>query len=489
MTREHGIALAVAGCLVAAGSLDGGFSAVSWGWQALGLLVLAVAGALLVPSPQVTRRGLVVLGALCGLLLWQLASLAWTTSIPLTALEPQHTVVLIAGVAAGLLWCERDDLEAMAAGILLGAALICTWNLLSRRSAGTDTGADAAPIGYTNALALLAVVGILLAAGIAVERRAPVRVAAAVCAVPCLVVIVLSQSRGAQAALAIGALAAWCGGQRAQARVLATTAVGLALLFGLALAASVERSAYWAVAVSQWERTPLLGSGGGTWGRVWLEHRGEPFPAVDAHSLYLQVLSELGPVGLVLVGLALIPPLLTAARARRPITRVVLGAYVAFVVHLGVDFDWQLTAVSLTGLTLGVALLAHGERVAAPALPIVTAAGVTGVVVALLLTGNTLAEQASSALRGGDAFAAAAAARRATWLQPWSGEPWRLRGEAARALGRPTAAASFFRDGIERDPGDVELWRALARVSTGIERRRAGIRAARLDPFGASPTR
>lgn len=488
MTRAHGVALAVAGCLVAAGALDGGFSAVSWGWQALGLIVLAVAGALLVPSPQVTRHGLFVLGALCGLLLWQLASLAWTTSIPLTALEPQHTIVLIAGVAAGLLWFERDDLEAVATGILLGAALICTWNLLSRRSAGADTGADTAPIGYTNALALLAVLGILLAAGIAVERRGPRRIAAAVCAAPCLVVIVLSQSRGAQAALVVGAVAACCVGQRARARVLATTAAGLALLFGLALAASAERSAYWAVAISQWERTPLLGSGGGTWGRVWLEHRGEPFPAVDAHSLYLQVLSELGPVGLVLAGLALMPPLLAAAPVRRPVARVALAAYVAFVVHLGVDFDWQLTAVSLTGLTLGVALLAHGERVAAPALGIVTAAGLTGVVVTLLLTGNTLAEQASSALRRGDALTAAAAARRATRLQPWSGEPWRLRGEAARALGRSAAAASFFREGIEHDPDDVELWRALARVSTGIERRRAWIRAARLDPFGAAPT-
>ncbi len=486
MTRARRIALGVAGCLVAAAALDGGFSAVSWGWQGLGLLLLVAAGALLVRSPQVAREGVLVLIALGGLTLWQLASLSWTMSVPLTSLEPQHTIVLIAGVSAGLVWLERDDSPAVTTGILVAVTVVCSWNLLSRHAAGTDTGDDAAPIGYMNALALLAAIGILLAAGKAGEHRGPARLGALACAVPCVVVLVLSQSRGAQAALVVGAAVAIASGRRApRATVLALTATGLAVAIGLALAASAERRAYWAVAVSQWERMPLLGSGGGTWGRVWLEHRRQLFPAVDAHSLYLQVLAELGPVGLALLGLALVPPLVVAASARTPVARAALGAYAAFVVHLGVDFDWQLTAVSLAGLALGVALLVRGSPARVRAGRLVVATGVIGAVVAVLLAGNTLTEQAASALRRGDAADAAAAARRAARLAPWSGETWRLRGESERSLGRAAAAAASFRKGIERDPGDVDLWRALARVSTGPERRRALARVTSLDPLGA----
>jgi predicted Zn-dependent protease len=60
-----------------------------------------------------------------------------------------------------------------------------------------------------------------------------------------------------------------------------------------------------------------------------------------------------------------------------------------------------------------------------------------------------------------------------------------LRGESERILGLPDDAEASLREGIERDPGDVELWRALARATGGAERRQALARARSLDPLGA----
>jgi predicted Zn-dependent protease len=107
------------------------------------------------------------------------------------------------------------------------------------------------------------------------------------------------------------------------------------------------------------------------------------------------------------------------------------------------------------------------------------------VVAAIGLAGNAFVSAAADALREGDAARAEDRAATATRLAPWSAEAWRLRGEAQRELGDPAAAAASFREGLERDAGEVELWLALARVESGEGRRRALERARRLNPLGA----
>ncbi len=441
---------------------------------------------MLAAAPSVGRRGAVVLAGLVALCVWQLASLAWTASVPLSALEPQHTLALAAAAAAAALWLGRGDLPALSAGVLAAMTIVCVWNLVARTGAGSDTGDDAAPVGYANALAILAVVGILLAAGWAVERRGAVRLAALACAVPCAWVLWLSESRGAQAALLAGAAVGLAAAApSARVAVLSAVAAGLAAEIGLALAASPERRAYWDVAGAGWLERPLLGSGAGTWARSWLEERQSAFPAKDAHSLFLQALAELGLPGLVVLALVLVLPLLAARRYRSAVAQAALGSYAAFVVHQAVDFDWKLTAVSLTGLALGLGLLADGERRPVRPAGVVSLAGVVGAAAAALLAGNVLTDRAERALRSGDPATGLLDARRAARVAPWAAEPWRLRGEAERGLGRPADAARSFRRGIDRDAGDVELWRALARVSSGQVRARALRRAAELDPVSA----
>ena len=99
----------------------------------------------------------------------------------------------------------------------------------------------------------------------------------------------------------------------------------------------------WRLAWRAYEREPILGSGAGTFEQSWNELRPVPFKVRDAHSLYLEILVETGPIGLGLVLAAFGVPILAGIRARRlPVVPTTLGAYTAFVVHAGVDWDWEL---------------------------------------------------------------------------------------------------------------------------------------------------
>jgi len=82
-----------------------------------------------------------------------------------------------------------------------------------------------------------------------------------------------------------------------------------------------------------------------------------PYFVRDAHSLYLETLGELGIVGFLLLAGTLATGLAVAvarlARARDPARAAVaalLGTLVAYLVGAGVDWMWELTAVTLVGV-------------------------------------------------------------------------------------------------------------------------------------------
>ena len=102
------------------------------------------------------------------------------------------------------------------------------------------------------------------------------------------------------------------------------------------------RADYWRVAARMVEREPLLGEGAGGFERRWMQERGAPNNARDAHNLYLETLAELGPIGLALLLMALITPLAALRRARhRALVPAAAAAYAAFFVHAAVDWDWE----------------------------------------------------------------------------------------------------------------------------------------------------
>jgi tetratricopeptide (TPR) repeat protein len=247
----------------------------------------------------------------------------------------------------------------------------------------------------------------------------------------------------------------------------------------------------WQASWDQFKGSPVVGEGAGTYEQHWLEERPLPHEVRDGHNLYLETLGELGIIGLALLLVALAAPLAAAVRARRnALAAGVLGAYVAYLVHAAVDWDWELPAVTITALACGAVLLALRDR--ADALQVegrarVVLAGTAAALAIVAFVGlvgfsavNASADAAAGRTPNYDE--AEDEARKARRWARWSSEPWQRLGEAQLGNGDAGAARQSFRKAIEKEPTDWLLWLRLAEASTGAERQQAIARAERLNP-------
>jgi len=172
---------------------------------------------------------------------------------------------------------------------------------------------------------------------------------------------VLTSSRGAWFSLACGLLAlGMLRTTRSRWTLFAAVAVAIGLCFVLLpRMAFGDRPGYWHVALNEARSHAILGSGAGTFDDYWYAHRPDNVNVRDAHSLYLEMLAELGPAGLLLLVLVLLPPLAAAVAARsNPAAVAAAGGYVAFVVHAGLDWDWEMPATTLAALACAAGLFA-----------------------------------------------------------------------------------------------------------------------------------
>jgi O-Antigen ligase len=130
--------------------------------------------------------------------------------------------------------------------------------------------------------------------------------------------------------------------------------------------ASVQsnRYAYWKVAVEAFADHPLTGEGSGGFRSAWLREREFRESVRDAHSLYLETAAELGLVGLLALGLLVAGCALAAVRAG-PAAAGSVAALAAFALHAGIDWDWELPALTLVALALAARLIATQEDAAA----------------------------------------------------------------------------------------------------------------------------
>jgi O-antigen ligase len=255
------------------------------------------------------------------------------------------------------------------------------------------------------------------------------------------------------------------------------------------LTASGNRPEYWRVALRVARDHPVAGAGGGMYERHWLRDRTVDESVRNAHSLYFETLAELGGVGLALLLTALAVPLLVLRRGRgSPLTPTLAAAYVAYLVHAGLDWDWELPAVTLLAVGCGAGLLAEHRRDASfplgPRRRAVLVGALAPVLAVALVAhvGNRAAAASSAALLRDDSAAAEREARRAIHWQPWSIEGRLLLGQAQLAAGDERAARPSLLRAVRGDPGDWLAWYTLAAASHGPEARRALARAARLNP-------
>jgi hypothetical protein len=247
----------------------------------------------------------------------------------------------------------------------------------------------------------------------------------------------------------------------------------------------------WRSAWRDYREHPVLGSGAGSYEQYWLRDRSFEHKVRDAHSLYLETLAELGPVGLTLLLLAVGAPVVAAVVARRhPLVSAAFAAYAAFLIHAAVDWDWELPAVTVAAFVCAAALLAAArreERALDPTLWVRGAAVAATVAVAAVafvtLTGNNAIAASDEAAGDGRWADAADEARTGKRWAPWSSEPWQRLGEAHLGQGSFAEAERDFREAIEREPRDFELWLGLAHATDGAERAAALRRARALNPF------
>jgi hypothetical protein len=129
---------------------------------------------------------------------------------------------------------------------------------------------------------------------------------------------------------------------------------------GTARLASVEsnRYAYWRVALDTFADHPLRGVGTGGFRVEWLQRREFAETVRDAHSLYLETPAELGIVGFLAL-LALFGGVAACVRDQAAIG----AALAAWAVHAGVDWDWEMPALTLVAVLLaGAAIARQGEQ-------------------------------------------------------------------------------------------------------------------------------
>ncbi len=198
-------AVAVAGL----GLADGGIAPPAWGWAGLGLAAVAVAALAFRLRVRLSRLELAFLGALGLVAAWAALSAAWSRSLPSSVLESQRLLVYAAAAAAFLLAGRRTAAGPLLVGTLAGILVVAVANLLLRDGDAVTAAGQARPLADEHALAILLVLGVVIALGLALATtRPPARIGAAAAAGFLLVPLVPLGSGGAWLALVAGLVAA-----------------------------------------------------------------------------------------------------------------------------------------------------------------------------------------------------------------------------------------------------------------------------------------
>jgi len=235
---------------------------------------------------------------------------------------------------------------------------------------------------------------------------------------------------------------------------------------------------FWTAAVSEFRAHPLNGGGAGSWEAWWLEHGTFPLPSEFAHSLYLEALAELGIVGLLLIGGAVVVAAVGAVRSALQLQSGEIAAAaacgIAFFAAAAYDWVWQLAGIAIVGVgMLGFALGAlPAERPAAwgrlgflrPAVALLAVAAIVPQFV--VLAAGIHLRNSQSAFSTGDGERARSEALAAKAIEPWAATPYLQLGFVAEAEHRLTEAARWGHEAIRHSRRDWNNWSAAANFDT-----------------------
>lgn len=243
----------------------------------------------------------------------------------------------------------------------------------------------------------------------------------------------------------------------------------------------------WRVAVEEADAAPLHGTGAGGYANAYLRERGSASQeALDAHSVELEQLAELGVPGLALLVLALAGAALGAIRSRRlgpeaaGLSAVALAAGAYWLTHTSVDWFWAYPALTggvfaLLGSACAPAARALGDRASGPSRSM-TVALVALAALALSAVPPFLAVKFLDAARLGwtaDLDGAYADFDRARALNPLDDEPLLLEGVVAERSGDRERALERFSEAADQRPDAFAAHYFLAALQAETDRAEA----------------
>jgi tetratricopeptide (TPR) repeat protein len=253
----------------------------------------------------------------------------------------------------------------------------------------------------------------------------------------------------------------------------------------------------WTDALDAFRAHPLDGTGADTFEILYYEHRTTAFVIVNAHSLYIETLGDLGIVGLVFVLLFVLGTLVAIAPVRRGRDRALYAALfsasLAWALHAGVEWDWQMPAASLWFAALGGLALGRPQSRRTPSPRGVSIGGflagaaVVAVAVfpALVLVSQVRLNAATAAYSTGDCASADRLARSSIDALGTRAPPWQILELCDVEAGHYRQALKDVRSGLAVDPDDWELQAALAAslAAVGSDARTAAQAALALNPI------
>jgi O-antigen ligase len=256
----------------------------------------------------------------------------------------------------------------------------------------------------------------------------------------------------------------------------------------------------WRVAWHGFQSAELAGHGPGSYAALWAHTRPIPLHVLDAHSLYLEVFDELGIVGFALlvggVGTLLVVAVTRCRRPERSIYAAVAAVGIAWILRAGIDWDWEVPAVTVPFLALagGAAATRTPTRrpLVSPALVrigVVFTSVAVGAVATVLSVASTRLDNGIRAYQSDDCARAAHDARSSISLLPSLSEGHEIVGLCVARDGRPGKGLAELRGAVRAEPDNwhFKYTLGLVQAAAGLDARGSLQSAAAANPLDAEP--
>lgn len=254
-----------------------------------------------------------------------------------------------------------------------------------------------------------------------------------------------------------------------------------------------SRYAVWSVTLKAARDDLATGTGAGTFEYTWNALATKDEFVRDAHSLYLEPLSEMGIPGLALILLVLASSIWLVVRALvdaadRALDRGALAgasaACAAFFFGAGVDWLWESTAVACLMLVLlGAVSAATGIRAGRTGWGVRLPLAVACLLLCLLqlpaLVSTSEIRESQSAFGRGDLPSALSHANDAIETEPWAAAPYVQRALVLEGAGQLPQAIAALERAADRAPSDWRTHLLIARMEARRGDATAALRAFR----------